>query len=65
MWGLQSFPGENRLPSTTSTEAEYRGAAVQESRDDHRFGKIFLKWTPETTAVFGYQNVVPGDDPEG
>jgi hypothetical protein len=58
--GLRPFPGENRLPSTTSTEAEYRRAFVQESRDDRRFGKIFLKWRPELTAIFGYQNVVTG-----
>jgi hypothetical protein len=25
------------------TAAEYRGAALQESRDDRRFGKVFLK----------------------
>jgi hypothetical protein len=29
-----------------STAREYRGATLQESRDDHRFGKIFLKRPP-------------------
>src|SRR5512138_247307 len=42
---LQPFPGENRHPSTTASRTAYRGASVHESRDDRRFGKIFLKWT--------------------
>src|SRR5258706_2575090 len=57
--GLRPFPGENRLPTTTSTEAEYRGASVHESRDDRRFGKIFLKSTADHSLEFGDQNVVP------
>ena len=42
-WGLQPFPGENRLPSTTSSGPEYSGAFVHESSDDQRFGNFFLK----------------------
>jgi hypothetical protein len=57
--GLQPFPGENRHPSTTSTEAGYRGASVQESRDDRCFGTIFLKPSPVTTAEIAAQNAVP------
>ena len=41
--GLLPFPGENRLPSTTSTAAEYMEASVHESSVDHRFGNFFLK----------------------
>jgi hypothetical protein len=41
--GLQPFPGENRLPSITSTVSEYRGAFVHESRVEPVFWKFFFK----------------------
>ena len=35
------------------TVREYRGATLQESRDDQRFGKIFLKRAPWFFGVIG------------
>jgi hypothetical protein len=35
------------------TVAKYRGATLQESRDDHRFGKNFIKRAPWFFRVIG------------
>ena len=49
--GLQPFPGENRLPSITSTVSEYRGAFPHESRVEPSFWKFFFKMARDGTGV--------------
>src|SRR5262249_16061332 len=58
--GPQPSQGKNRLPSTTSTGPEYRGAFVHESIDDRCFGKIFLKAHAVVVREIDAQNDVLG-----
>ena len=58
LWLVSGLSQARTASSTTSTAAEYRGAFVQESRADRRFGKIFLKYPLAGTVQIADQNVV-------